>query len=1140
MGVMRGFDASRTRRAVILAAAAIVGCAAGEARAQALGGTVSFIPVASNAYALDSVNSSAITLNNLVTIGSYQFIAYYNTSGDVVVGRRSTGSTSWTLDTTSYTANQITDGHDMVAIAVDGNGQMHMSWGMHNNTLNYVISSNSVLGASFAPTFVTQTATNNPTLFSQLSSINQVTYPAFYYAPDGNLIFSYRDAAAASGGGSGNGNTFLGIYDPSATAGPSTPDSRFSTVEVLNGGQTSVNAYPNSMVFNPSGNLLASWTWRYTPDWRTNQNIMYAQSPDDGTTWYQQGGATQYTLPIISDTSVGGSASQVGQIIAAIPQGNGLINQTSMAVSSAGNPIIATWWSPGWTPTSISTGSGNLNRQYMVEYYSGGQWKASQITDRSSDSIGNTFNDSSGTDVGDVGRPVVVVDQQGRVLVITRSEDNGANVVGGSYASSEPGNNLVIYYSSDLFTAANPIWNSITLDTANMGPYEPSIDTTLWQSQNILDLFYEPNSFTGQTAGMLQVLQWNEQTYFSSVTPASVFWDSNTTTADVQDGSGTWNTSGMNFSDGSKNLAWVNGTTVSAIFGGASGAAGTVTLGANITAKNLTFNPVASGNYTIAGGGFTLTLSSGSIIAANTAATISAPLAGPGFTKTGVATLTLSGSNPSLTGTIVLGTSDTYGGNLNGSVCITTASAVSGLSTVNFPDNNGAFSIFQIQGGPTNPIVLPSSLGFSMDGTTGNNTTANMIESIAGNNTINAAVTMVVGGNQYAFQSGANTLTINSNLNLGTLGSTRYVDLQGAGNGVWNGVLGNGSGGGFLAVSKYGGGTWTLSGKNTYTGATLVSAGTLSITGSIAGASVTVNSGATLNAAGSTNDGLATSTALTVNGTAMLAAGANGGGITARTVASITLGSGGLVQAADADVQSDRQVLIAGSLNFGGGLTAWQGKLDLGSNDMVVHSGNITNITNQIAQGRNSGVSPWTGSNGITSSSAAVTPSLTALAVELNSDGSSANGGLGNPLLTSFDGQTATETDVLVKYTFVGDADLSGTITAADYLLIDSAFNFNSNPANAGNLETGWRNGDFNYDGVINGDDYTLIDNAFNSQGTTSYAADSAGPAEMIANDTSQIAAPVPEPGGLVLVLGGVGAALIRRRERRAKCNVQL
>ena len=73
-------------------------------------------------------------------------------------------------------------------------------------------------------------------------------------------------------------------------------------------------------------------------------------------------------------------------------------------------------------------------------------------------------------------------------------------------------------------------------------------------------------------------------------------------------------------------------------------------------------------------------------------------------------------------------------------------------------------------------------------------------------------------------------------------------------------------------------------------------------------------------------------------------------------------------------------------------------------------------------------------------------------------------------------------------------------------------------------------NGDFNYDGAINGSDYTLIDNAFNSQGSVSFAGVSAGPAEMIATNTDQIAE--PEPGTLSLItIGAIG--LLNRRRRR-------
>jgi autotransporter-associated beta strand protein len=211
---------------------------------------------------------------------------------------------------------------------------------------------------------------------------------------------------------------------------------------------------------------------------------------------------------------------------------------------------------------------------------------------------------------------------------------------------------------------------------------------------------------------------------------------------------------------------------------------------------------------------------------------------------------------------------------------------------------------------------------------------------------------------------------------------------------------------------------------------------------------------------------------------------------------------GGLNILAGAVTLSGSRVTVLKSLSFSGTINSWTGKLDLTNNDLIVHNGSLSDITNQIIQGHGSAGAPWAGTAGITSSSAAATPTLTALGVELNNNGS------GGTLMTSFDGQTVTATDVLVKYTFVGDADLSGTISAADYLLIDNGFQKSL---------TGWRNGDFNYDGAINGDDYTLIDNAFNTQGSTTFAA---APTDLIATQ-------IPEPTGLILL---AGVLIFRRR----------
>ena len=196
---------------------------------------------------------------------------------------------------------------------------------------------------------------------------------------------------------------------------------------------------------------------------------------------------------------------------------------------------------------------------------------------------------------------------------------------------------------------------------------------------------------------------------------------------------------------------------------------------------------------------------------------------------------------------------------------------------------------------------------------------------------------------------------------------------------------------------------------------------------------------------------------------------------------------------------------------------------------MIVHSGAsgetvLPTIVSNIALGHASDGS-WTG-NGITSSSAAGFPSTTALGVILNDTNASNTDPIarailsGTTIISTFDGQPVSDGDVLVKYTFVGDADLSGSINAADYTQIDNAFSYNN--ANPGTPLTGWYNGDFNYDGLVNGDDYTLIDNAFNTQGAMTFAA---VPAEIISST-------VPEPTTFAALVMGATGLLIRRRRK--------
>jgi probable HAF family extracellular repeat protein/autotransporter-associated beta strand protein len=288
-----------------------------------------------------------------------------------------------------------------------------------------------------------------------------------------------------------------------------------------------------------------------------------------------------------------------------------------------------------------------------------------------------------------------------------------------------------------------------------------------------------------------------------------------------------------------------------------------------------------------------------------------------------------------------------------------------------------------------------------------------------------------------------------------------------AGSYVFNGSGGITGGGGLL---KQGTAWLTLNTPNTYTGPTIIQGGKLIL--------------GTLSA-------LPSASALTVGAGATLVTPAHGAG-------------------AHAPMQLSNPS-IAGTIG------AWTGTIDLVNNDLIVHNSSFGVINSQLQQGYAGGT--WQGSGGIVSSKAAAdTTHLTALGLILNETFNN------NTIKNVFDNTAVHYGDVLIKYTYYGDADLTGKVNSADYTRIDGAYLNNQDPGNT--PLTGWYNGDFNYDGVTNGSDYTLIDNAFNQQGATI----TAQIAPNVAWTTVQIAA-VPEPGSAAMV-GLVGMGLLGRKAR--------
>ncbi len=206
--------------------------------------------------------------------------------------------------------------------------------------------------------------------------------------------------------------------------------------------------------------------------------------------------------------------------------------------------------------------------------------------------------------------------------------------------------------------------------------------------------------------------------------------------------------------------------------------------------------------------------------------------------------------------------------------------------------------------------------------------------------------------------------------------------------------------------------------------------------------------------------------------------------------------------------------------------------LDLTNNDLVIRATAATkDAVHTAAQAdivtAQNGPDPalitkWDGP-GITSSTARTFNlgqgfDLTGLGVIRNSD-LDATTGIPGSSYTTFSGQAVTPDDVLVKYTYIGDANLSGAVSFDDYVGMDNAF-FGLIP----NL--GWATGDINFDGAINFDDYSKVDQAFFFQGAP------------LSGEAGGVAA-VPEPSAVLLAgLCGLIGLLAWRRKRGCSSGV--
>lgn len=366
------------------------------------------------AFAGSSVNVVAGLQNTLFTHGDAQYAAFYAQDRTLVLAKRRRPDGAWNLQHTGLTAD-VNDAHRTVAIAVDGDGFLHVAWDHHNNPLNYVrgVAPGSLeLGAKLKMTGESET---------------RVSYPQFLPLPNGDLLFFYRDGA------SGRGNLVLNRY--------STRERQWTQVHAkLIDGEGQRSAYP-AMTVARDGVLHLAWVWRDSPDVATNHDLCYAKSADGGVTWTTSKGAA-LAVPFTATNA---------EYALKIPQKSSLMNPPSLAVDARGQAIIANYWCP----------EGSDIPQYHVVRFDGKAWRATQATNRTS-----AFSLSGGgTKRPPISRsvllPVLVPHFRQTLHLAYRDDDQGGRIVALSCADLD---------------APTPTWASRELTSDSVGAWEPSLD----------------------------------------------------------------------------------------------------------------------------------------------------------------------------------------------------------------------------------------------------------------------------------------------------------------------------------------------------------------------------------------------------------------------------------------------------------------------------------------------------------------------------------------------------------------------------------------------------------------------------------------------------------------------------------------
>ncbi|MGB7161334.1 MAG: BNR-4 repeat-containing protein [Tepidisphaeraceae bacterium] len=262
---------------------------------------------------------------------------------DVYVARRSPDG-KWTASSTGHTSHYDL-GHTQSCIAVDGQGFLHVTFGMHSRHGMKIAISNKP--GDVAGGFTLQT--------SDAFAGGMYTYPSLTRTPDGDVYMIIRDVR--KGGEDRRGRLFR--FDNESRTWSELPP--FA-------GEVGTTIYPDAVLADSKGDVHILWEWMPGGAGASRHCGSYARYSPATKTFYRADGTAYGSTPIRRDAA---DLYQPLEGRETFTRGVFGVQSAKMALDDQGNPIVAYSYSPDGTDKGF---------EHRLARWTGKEWARQTMT----------------------------------------------------------------------------------------------------------------------------------------------------------------------------------------------------------------------------------------------------------------------------------------------------------------------------------------------------------------------------------------------------------------------------------------------------------------------------------------------------------------------------------------------------------------------------------------------------------------------------------------------------------------------------------------------------------------------------------------------------------------------------------------